>query len=178
MKTRLLRVGLVVVVLAALTAAFLIGRATGQQKKYRTLPDEFSNPYTPTVLEWRMMDYNAEWAWVTAEHDKLTRRHAPVDFEPVAGVFLLVVETEPQRTWSKATFLALPDAEQKAEWSEKADRLLMELRISIDPSAAILAEEGVISAQTAKMEFCILGDGPLAKFKNGEILLPGETGFD
>lgn len=178
MRTRLVRVGLVVLVLAAVSAAFLIGQATGQQNRYPTLPDHFSNPYTPTVLEWRMMDYNAKWASVAAEHDKLTRRHAPVDFEPVAGIFLLVVETEPRGTWSKSTFLALPEPEQKAEWSEIADRALMELRISIDPSAAILGEEGVLSAQTAEIHFYILGDGPLAKFKKGEIILPGEEGFD
>lgn len=178
MKAKLARAGLVITVTGALATAFLIGQATGQQKKYPTLPDEFSNPYTPTVLEWRMMGYNAKWASVTAEHGKLTRRHAPVDFEPAAGFFLLVVETEPQQSWSKPTFLALPETEQKAEWSEIADRLLMELRISMDPSAAILAEEGVISAQTVGMDFYIRGDGPLAKLKRGEIVLPGEKGFD
>lgn len=176
MRVKHIRAGVIVVALGLLSAAFLIGQAKGQGKKHPYLPDKFSEPYVPTVLEWRIMNFNAHSGSLGQSFKRLSVDGAILyDYVYRLRLILYVFARYPSTLQS---FQALPDRDQRAELSEIAKEYLGSARLYLD-DAATTAQNLPSEIEDGDVEIWVVHQAGerLGIWRNGEILLPGEKGF-
>ena len=73
----------------------------------------------------------------------------------------------------------MPDSQQRAELQEIVEYYLDDVRFTLDPLGALLLsadDEGTIQDQDVEIEFYGLDGGELGRWRDGNVLLPGEEG--
>lgn len=166
MLPRYVWIALGVAVVGAAGLAVASGTAKGQATKYPWLPEEFSRPYTPTVLEWRVLQFNAR---------RFTIGHA-TEMAGIGPTGLVVLWTADQELARELALMS--DRERRAFLAEAAGATLVSLRLVLDPEHALFNLPSVIEDARVEIKFGAVPGETIGIWRNGKVILPGEPGFE
>ncbi|MCK4323381.1 MAG: hypothetical protein KAW89_02545 [Armatimonadetes bacterium] len=151
------------VIVAVAVGGFVVGVVVAQEDDWDIwyLPESYSEPYTPTLLEWKELDFNARSAHEAWLSDRLQRTYCTVS--SMDEFMFVEVGTKTQPEWDMYMGdgkFACSDEELRATYAEAAQIELMVISLCFPG----------IEKEAVTIDF-LIDDKSIGHWWDGEMIL-------